>query len=165
MHEIRLKLIKKVSFSRISCIFRDFPRDGESDAWEDCRCKMSQKNGEHHHVYRQKDDVAYSFHIALAESEGAGNGIFRVWHHSRQWKDRKLHISNTFPLIYYTFPTRFAHIPYTFPIFWCFHLLMLSSLQGLDFGIGSHYFHCIFVFLGVMQIYNVKIRLNSQLSV
>ena len=28
MHEIRLKLIKKVSFSRISCIFRDFPRDG-----------------------------------------------------------------------------------------------------------------------------------------
>ena len=120
---------------------------------------------EHHHVYRHIDNVAYSFHIALAESEGAGNGIFRVWHHSRQWKDRKLHISNTFPLIYYTFPTRFAHIPYTFPIFWCFHLLMLSSLQGLDFGIGSHYFHCIFVFLGVMQIYNVKIRLNSQLSV
>ena len=65
MHEIRLKLIKKVSFSRISCIFRDFPRDGESDACEDCRCKMPQKNGEHHHVYRQKDDVAYSFHIAL----------------------------------------------------------------------------------------------------
>ena len=65
MHEIRLKLIKKVSFSRISCIFRDFPRDGESDAWEDCRCKMSQKNGEHHHVYRQKDNVAYSFHIAF----------------------------------------------------------------------------------------------------
>ena len=32
MHEIRLKLIKKVSFSRISCIFWDFPRDGESDA-------------------------------------------------------------------------------------------------------------------------------------
>ena len=78
MHEIRLKLIKKVSFSRISRIFRDFPRDGESDACEDCRCKMPQKNGEHHHVYRQKDDVAYSFHIALAESEGAGNGIFRV---------------------------------------------------------------------------------------
>ena len=26
MHEIRLKLIKKVSFSRISCKFRDFPR-------------------------------------------------------------------------------------------------------------------------------------------
>ena len=70
---------------------------------------------EHHHVYRQKDDVAYSFHIALAESEGAGNGIFRVWHHSRQWKDRKLHFSNTFSLIYYTFPTRFTHIPYTFP--------------------------------------------------
>ena len=78
MHEIQLKLIKKVSFSRISRIFRDFPRDGESDACEDCRCKMPQKNGEHHHVYRQKDDVAYSFHIALAESEGAGNGIFRV---------------------------------------------------------------------------------------
>ena len=65
MHEIRLKLIKKVSFSRISCIFRDFPRDGESNACEDCRCKMSQKNGEHHHVYRQKYNVAYSFHIAL----------------------------------------------------------------------------------------------------
>ena len=45
MREIRLKLIKKVSFSRISRIFRDFPRDGESDACEDCRCKMPQKNG------------------------------------------------------------------------------------------------------------------------
>ena len=33
---------------------------------------------EHHHIYRQIDDVAYCFHIALAESEGAGNGIFRV---------------------------------------------------------------------------------------
>ena len=33
---------------------------------------------EHHHVYRHIDNVAYSFHIALAESEGAGNGIFRV---------------------------------------------------------------------------------------
>ena len=40
MHEIRLKLTFFISFSRISCIFWDFPRDGESDACEDCRCKM-----------------------------------------------------------------------------------------------------------------------------
>ena len=33
---------------------------------------------EHHHVYRQIDNVAYCLHIALAESEGAWNGIFRV---------------------------------------------------------------------------------------
>ena len=33
---------------------------------------------EHHHVYRQIDNVAYCLHIALAESEGAWNGIFLV---------------------------------------------------------------------------------------
>ena len=41
-------------------------------------CPLGVMLDEHHHVYRQIDDVAYCFHIALAESEGAGNGIFRV---------------------------------------------------------------------------------------
>ena len=39
---------------------------------------------EHHHVYRQIDDVADFLHIALAEGEGMGYGIFLVGHHSRQ---------------------------------------------------------------------------------
>ena len=122
MHEIRLKLIKKVSFSRISCIFRDFPRDGESDVWEDCRCKMSQKNGEHHHVYRQKDNVAYSFHIALILYI-----VIRLQIYKKICKPDNGKTENyTFPTLFPWFITLFQHhLPIFLTLFQHFFLDLL----------------------------------------
>ena len=135
MHEIRLKLIKKVSFSRISCIFRDFPRDGESDACEDCRCKMPQKNGEHHHVYRQKDNVAYSFHIALILYI-----VIRLQIYKKICKPDNGKTEN------YTFPTLFALISLSFICIIGIKSndakMMGCEVVGLIFFHGNNSFRC-----------------------
>ena len=135
MHEIRLKLIKKVSFSRISCIFRDFPRDGESDAFEDCRCKMSQKNGEHHHVYRQKDNVAYCFHIALILYIAIWLQIYKKICKPDNGKTEN-----------YTFPTLFALISLSFICIIGIKSddakMMGCEVVGLIFFHGNNSFRC-----------------------
>ena len=120
---------------------------------------------EHHHVYLQKDNVAYCFHIALILYIAIRLQIYKKYVNPTIERQKftlfqhffldLLHFSNTiYPyFLHFSNNLMFSFINVvvvTRPRFW--YWLTLFSLH-------------LCVLLGVMHIYNVKFRLNRQFSV